>query len=99
MEVIPCLCVSVLVVSYFPVSVCVCAPQKRAAAEGISPRVTLVVGEKETVCVSPTPRLSPFCPFSFQPLVFPLVVLSQAPRMDGVKDQFTGPQARGSGGI
>ena len=39
------------------------------------------MGEKETICVSLTPRLSLFCLCSFQPLVVP----SQAGRMDGVK--------------
>lgn len=38
------------------------------------------------------PQAQPLLPFS-QPLVFSLMVPSQAPRMDGVKDQFTGPQA------
>ena len=39
------------------------------------------MGEKETICASLTPRLSLFCLCSFQPLVVP----SQARRMDGVK--------------
>lgn len=39
------------------------------------------MGEKETICASLTRRLSLFCLCSFQPLVVP----SQAGRMDGVK--------------
>ena len=56
------------------------------------------MGEQETICAFPTLRLSSLCPFFSHPLVFPspptLVVPSQSPRMDGVKDhlRITGQQ-------
>ena len=98
--VVPCLCVSVFVVSVSSSAhVCLCSSEVSSCRGGPS-RVTPGVDEQETICAFPTLRLSSLCPFFSHSLVPPprpppaLVVPSQAPRMDGVKGQLriTGQQ-------